>query len=80
MLSVFQHLAVDTHVFRVAHRLGIAHGKTPEKVEEELMRFFPSRKMVISPSPFDLSWKANLYCKETDCEECPVLSFVRCTL
>ena len=24
-------IAVDTHVFRVAHRLGIANGKTPEK-------------------------------------------------
>ncbi|MBT9177016.1 MAG: Endonuclease III [Firmicutes bacterium] len=29
-------LGVDTHVFRVSRRLGIAHAKTPEKVEREL--------------------------------------------
>ena len=30
-------IAVDTHVFRVSNRLGLAHGKTPEQVEEGLM-------------------------------------------
>lgn len=34
-------IAVDTHVFRVAHRLGWAKGKTPEKVEIELRELFP---------------------------------------
>ncbi len=29
-------IAVDTHVFRVSNRLGLAKGKTPEKVEEGL--------------------------------------------
>lgn len=29
-------VAVDTHVFRIAHRLGWAKGKTPERVEEEI--------------------------------------------
>ncbi len=33
-------LAVDTHVFRVARRLGLAQGSTPEKVEEELKQVF----------------------------------------
>jgi endonuclease III len=36
-------LAVDTHVFRVANRLGIAPGKTPREVEDELMRVVPPR-------------------------------------
>jgi len=34
-------LAVDTHVFRVARRLGLAFGRTPEKVEQELCAKFP---------------------------------------
>src|SRR5271165_4061735 len=38
-------LAVDTHVFRVANRLGIAPGKTPREVEDELMRVIPERFM-----------------------------------
>ena len=33
-------MAVDTHVFRVAHRLGLSYAKTPIKVEEELTRKF----------------------------------------
>jgi endonuclease III len=36
-------LAVDTHVFRVANRLGVAPGKTPREVEDELMRVIPTR-------------------------------------
>ena len=36
-------IAVDTHVFRLANRLGIAPGKTPREVEDELMRVIPQR-------------------------------------
>lgn len=32
--------AVDTHVFRTARRLGLSRKKTPEGVEEDLMRVF----------------------------------------
>lgn len=35
-------LAVDTHIFRVAHRLGLATGKTPLQVERQLLRVIPS--------------------------------------
>lgn len=34
-------IAVDTHIFRVANRTGIAPGKTPLEVENKLMRFTP---------------------------------------
>ncbi len=34
-------IAVDTHIFRVANRTGIAPGKTPEEVEAKLMKFTP---------------------------------------
>ena len=36
-------IAVDTHVFRVSRRLGLAEGDTPEKVERELRRRIPKR-------------------------------------
>jgi endonuclease III len=35
-------MAVDTHVFRVSHRLKLACGKTPDAVEDELMKIIPS--------------------------------------
>ncbi len=36
-------MAVDVHVFRIAHRLGWAKGKNPEVVERELMALIPKK-------------------------------------
>jgi endonuclease-3 len=36
-------LAVDTHVFRVANRTGLARGKTPLAVEQKLLKVTPPR-------------------------------------
>jgi endonuclease-3 len=37
-------LAVDTHVFRVSHRLGLTLGKTPRQVEEDVKALVPEDK------------------------------------
>ena len=34
-------IAVDTHIFRVGNRTGLAPGKTPDSVEKELLRRVP---------------------------------------
>lgn len=34
-------IAVDTHIFRVAQRIGLAKGKTPLEIENQLMRVIP---------------------------------------
>lgn len=36
-------IAVDTHIFRVANRIGLAHGKTPLAVEEQLEKNIPDK-------------------------------------
>jgi len=36
-------IAIDTHIFRVSNRTGLAPGKTPLKVEETLTRVVPER-------------------------------------
>lgn len=36
-------IAVDTHVYRVARRIGLAFANTPIKVEQELMNIVPTR-------------------------------------
>jgi endonuclease III len=43
-LNVEPAIAVDTHVFRVAHRLGLSGGKTPDKVEADLMQVVPPER------------------------------------
>ena len=36
-------IAVDTHIFRVSNRTGLAPGKTPDKVEAKLMKVTPAK-------------------------------------
>jgi endonuclease-3 len=39
-------VVVDTHVFRIARRLGLSKAETPEKVERELMRILPESRWI----------------------------------
>jgi endonuclease III len=39
-------VVVDTHVFRIARRLELAKGETPQAVEKELMRVLPKEKWI----------------------------------
>ena len=39
-------VVVDTHVFRISRRLGLAKGETPEKIEQELMRILPQSRWI----------------------------------
>lgn len=39
-------VVVDTHVFRIARRLGLAKGDTAQKVEQELMRVLPQDRWI----------------------------------
>ncbi|OGO95618.1 MAG: endonuclease III [Coxiella sp. RIFCSPHIGHO2_12_FULL_42_15] len=43
--TVFGHptIAVDTHIFRVANRIGLTQGNTPREVEDQLMAVIPTR-------------------------------------
>jgi len=65
-------IAVDTHVFRVSRRLGLARGTTPEKVEQELMRAIPREKW--SRAHHWLIWHGRIVCKARKplCGECPL--------
>ena len=42
-LGIEPAIAVDTHVFRVSHRLGLANAATPDKVEAQLFRVVPEQ-------------------------------------
>jgi|SRR5680860_70138 len=65
-------IAVDTHVFRVAHRLGIAYGKTPGKVEEELMKVFPRKSWSLVHHLLIFHGRRICLARKPHCEECPV--------
>lgn len=63
-------IAVDTHVFRVSHRLRLASGATPEDTEKELQKVIPIDKW--SSAHHWLIWHGRLVCKARNplCEEC----------
>ena len=63
-------IAVDTHVFRTSHRLGLADGATPEAVERELMALIP--KMQWSDAHHWLIWHGRKVChaRKPDCPNC----------
>jgi endonuclease-3 len=65
-----QAIPVDTHVFRVSKRLGIAKGKTPAKVQEELEKKIPEKfKALLHISLIDIG---RTVCKPRNpkCEQC----------
>jgi len=41
-------IAVDTHVFRVSNRTGLANGKNPEQVEKQLLKRIPAQHIKIA--------------------------------
>lgn len=65
-------IAVDTHVFRVANRLGLAIGDTPLAVEQGLMKVIPKEKW--SDAHHWLIWHGRNVCKarKPACMTCPL--------
>lgn len=63
-------LAVDTHVYRVSHRLGLSFGKTPENVERDLKSLFD--KGLWSKLHILMVLFGRYYCKSQNpkCENC----------
>ena len=49
-LDIEPAIAVDTHVFRVAHRLKLSRGKTPDQVETDLMAITPPAPILPAPT------------------------------
>ncbi|MBQ7879923.1 MAG: endonuclease III [Clostridia bacterium] len=63
-------IAVDTHVFRVSNRLGLAKGDTPKQVEDGLHKSVPKEKW--SKAHHWLIYHGRRVCRaqKPDCENC----------
>ena len=68
-------LAVDTHIFRVARRLGLSTAKTPEKVEADLCRQFPREDWIELHHQLIFHGRRCCDARKPDCGNCPALSF-----
>lgn len=65
-------LAVDTHVFRIANRLGIAPGKTPREVEDKLMKVVPKKYLDHAHHWLILHGRYVCVARRPKCPECVV--------
>ena len=66
-------MAVDTHVFRVSHRLGLVPAKanTPLKVEQELMKNIPAEDVPNAHHWLLLHGRYICTSRKPHCEKCP---------
>ncbi len=74
MAAAFQEaaLAVDTHVFRVAHRLGITIGTNPRQVESDLTKLVPPQKWGDCTHWLILHGRQICKAPTPRCRDCPV--------
>lgn len=64
-------IAVDTHVFRVSRRLGLAKGHTPEKVEQELSALLPPAYLGRAHHWLILFGRYHCTARRPQCDTCP---------
>lgn len=71
-------LAVDTHVFRVAARIGLTIGsKTPLETEKQLVKYIPEEKIPIAHHWLILHGRYICTARNPKCLECPLIGFCK---
>lgn len=68
-------IAVDTHIFRVSNRTGIAHGKTPLEVEKRLLRLTPDEFKKDAHHWLILHGRYVCKARKPLCAECPIVNW-----
>jgi len=68
-------IAVDTHIFRVANRTGIAKGKSPLEVEKRLVRLTPDEFKKNAHHWLILHGRYVCKARKPMCRDCPILEW-----
>lgn len=72
-----QAMAVDTHVLRLANRIGLANSDKPEQVEKQLTRIIPNGRL--SQAHHLLIHHGRYVCtaRKPDCTQCPITQYCK---
>lgn len=65
-------LAVDTHVFRVSQRLGLARADDPDKVHDQLCEIIPRPQWTHATHLLIIHGRRTCQARKPDCPRCPV--------
>lgn len=63
-------IAVDTHIFRVANRMGLTSGKTPLAVEKQLLECVPEQYKIYAHHWLVLHGRYICVARKPKCEQC----------
>jgi len=71
-------IAVDTHVFRVADRIGLTtNARTPLAVEKQLVKYLPEERLAVAHHWLILHGRYICVARNPKCEICPLTWFCR---
>ena len=65
-------MPVDTHVFRVSNRLGLAHASTVENTEKQLRALLPEKEWFFAHHALILHGRRVCHSQRPDCDGCPL--------
>ncbi len=65
-------VVVDTHVQRIAQRLGLTKNKDPKRIEQDLMKVLPKDKWIVFSHQIILHGRALCIARKPKCAECPL--------
>ncbi|MCA1442526.1 endonuclease III [Ensifer sp. IC4062] len=65
-------IAVDTHIFRIANRIRLAPGKTPDEVEAHLLRVIPKARLYHAHHWLILHGRYVCKARRPECERCVI--------
>jgi endonuclease-3 len=70
-------IAVDTHIFRIGNRTGLAPGKTPLEVESKLEQVVPAKYKLHAHHWLILHGRYVCVARQPRCEKCLIVDFCR---
>ena len=73
-------IVVDTHVARLSQRLGLTREKTPEKIEQDLIKLVPEPEWTLFSHLLIWHGRRRCFARKPDCPNCEIRNFVRASV
>jgi len=70
-------IAVDTHVFRVSNRTGLAYGKNPDEVQENLYKVVPKKYLKKAGHTLLLHGRYTCKARTPSCKTCIIIKYCK---
>ena len=70
-------IAVDTHVFRVSNRTGLAYGKNPDEVQENLYKIVPKKYLKKAGHTILLHGRYTCKARAPSCKTCVIIKYCK---